>query len=138
MTPHRDEALRSLRTADHDIAAFEALMQHPEVHPAMACFHAQQAIEKCLKAVLFSARVEFRRTHDLTALSDLIEGTGSRIPVSSTWLKSLNPFAVAFRYDDTEPSGLDTRPCSRSFTPYGSGLARRSDKKPSGRRAGVY
>jgi HEPN domain-containing protein len=52
MTPHRDEALRSLRTADHDIAAFEALMQHPEVHPAMACFHAQQAIEKCLKAVL--------------------------------------------------------------------------------------
>jgi hypothetical protein len=33
------------------------------------------------------------------ALSDL---------VSSNWLKSLNPFAVAFRYDDTEPSGLDT------------------------------
>ena len=64
MTPHRDEAQRSLRLADHDIVAFEALMQHPEVHPARACFHAQRAIEKSLKAVLVSRQVEFRRTHD--------------------------------------------------------------------------
>ena len=108
MTPHRDEALRSLRMADHDIAAFEALMRHPEVHPAMACFHAQQAIEKCLKAVLFSRRVEFRRTHDLTELSHLLETNGVQIPVGADWLRSLNPFAVAFRYDDAELGGLDT------------------------------
>ena len=108
MTPHREEALRSLRMADHDIAAFEALLQHPEVHPAMSCFHAQQAIEKCLKAVLFSRLVEFRRTHDLTELSDLLVRNGVPIPVSSDWLKSLNPFAVAFRYEEPKPSGLDS------------------------------
>ena len=108
MTPHRDEALRSLRMADHDVAAFEALMRHSEVHPAMACFHAQQAIEKCLKAVLFSRQVEFRRTHDLTELSYLLARSGVPIPVDEEWLKSLNPFAVAFRYDDAEPRGLDT------------------------------
>jgi HEPN domain-containing protein len=108
MTPHREEALRSLRMADHDIAAFEALGQHPEVHPAMSCFHAQQAIEKCLKAVLFARLVEFRRTHDLTELSDLLARNGVQIPVSSKWLESLNPFAVAFRYEEPKPSGLDT------------------------------
>ena len=99
MTPQREEALRSLRLADRDVAAFEALLRHPEVPPAIACFHAQQAIEKCLKAVLFSRLVEFRRTHDLIELSDLLEGNGIQIPVASAWLKSLNPFAVAFRYE---------------------------------------
>jgi HEPN domain len=84
MTPHRDEALRSLRMADHDIVAFEALMQHPEVHPAMACFHAQQAIEKSLKAVLFSRQAEFRRTHDLTELSHLLELTAFRYQFERT------------------------------------------------------
>ena len=50
MMPHHDEALRSLSLADHDIVAFEALRRHPEVHPAITCFHAQQAVEKCMKA----------------------------------------------------------------------------------------
>jgi HEPN domain-containing protein len=103
MTLQREEALRSLRLADRDAAAFEALLRHPEVPPAMACFHAQQAIEKCLKARL----VEFRRTHDLIELSDLLEGYGIQLPVASAWLKSLNPFAVAFRYEETELHGLD-------------------------------
>jgi len=106
-TPEREKALRPLRLADRDIAAFEALLRHPEVPPAIACFHAQQAIEKSLKAVLFSRLVEFRRTHDLIALSDLLEGHGIPLPVAAAWLKSLNPFAVAFRYEETELHGLD-------------------------------
>jgi len=107
MTPQREEALRSLRLADRDIAAFEALLRHPEVPPAIACFHAQQAIEKSLKAVLFSRLVEFRRTHDLIELSALLEDKGIQIPIASAWLKALNPFAVAFRYEETELHGLD-------------------------------
>jgi HEPN domain-containing protein len=108
MTPHREEALRSLSLADHDIAAFEALRQHSEVHPAMACFHAQQAVEKCLKAVLFARLVEFRRTHDLIELADLLERNGVKVPIASRWFKSLNPFAVAFRYEEAEPRRIDT------------------------------
>jgi HEPN domain-containing protein len=82
MTPQREEALRSLRLADRDIAAFEALLRHPEVPAAIACFHAQQAIEKSLKAVLFSRLVEFRRTHDPIELSALLERNGIQIPVA--------------------------------------------------------
>lgn len=60
-----------------------------------------------MKAVLFARRVEFRRTHDLIELSDLLERNGIQVPVSPTWLKSLNPFAVAFRYEETQPHALD-------------------------------
>lgn len=107
MTPHRHEALRSLSLADHDITAFEALRQHPEVHPAIACFHARQAIEKCLKAVLFARLVEFRRTHDLVELCDLLQRNGLNTPIAPEWFKLLNPFAVALRYEEAEPRRID-------------------------------
>lgn len=38
----------------------------------------------------------------------MLERSGISLPVGADWLKSLNPFAVAFRYDDTEPRSLDT------------------------------
>lgn len=132
MMPHHDEALRSLSLADHDIVAFEALRRHPEVHPAITCFHAQQAVEKCMKAVLFARRVEFRRTHDLIELSDLLERNGIQVPASPTWLKSLNPFAVAFCYEETQRNHtrLTSRPCPRLSTRCERGLASASADEP--------
>ena len=65
MKPHIDEAWRSLRLADRDITAFDLLKYEPEVHVSIVCFHAQQAVEKSLKAVLYSRQIEFERTHDL-------------------------------------------------------------------------
>ena len=82
MTPQREEASSWLRLADNDIAAFRALLRHPEVHPATAYFHAQQAIEKCLKAVMFLRRIEFRRTHDLIELIDLLERERIALPMA--------------------------------------------------------
>jgi HEPN domain-containing protein len=57
MKPHIEEALLSLRLADRDIKAFEVLSKDPEVHHTVACFHAQQAVEKSLKAVLFAYEI---------------------------------------------------------------------------------
>lgn len=56
MTPQREEANRFVRLAKRDQAAFEALLNATSVDPAVACFHAQQAAEKALKAVDVSAR----------------------------------------------------------------------------------
>jgi HEPN domain-containing protein len=39
---------------------------------AVACFHAQQAIEKSIKAVLVYRQIRFPRTHALEALIDLL------------------------------------------------------------------
>lgn len=62
------------------------------------CFHAQQCVEKYLKARLVEADISFPKTHDLEALLDLI------LPQEPLWeafrskLNNLTSFAIAFRY----------------------------------------
>ncbi len=82
MKPHLEEAWRSLKLADRDIAAFRVLAASTEVHASVIGFHAQQAVEKCLKAVLFSREVEFERVHDLVRLAAILERAGLRMPVT--------------------------------------------------------
>lgn len=102
MRPHIEEAWRSLRLADRDITAFTILTQEPEAHISIVNFHGQQAVEKSLKAVLYSHQIEFERTHDLVNLAALLGQNGIDLPISDDRLRMLNPFAVTFRYDDLE------------------------------------
>jgi HEPN domain-containing protein len=109
MKPHLEEAALMLRMADRDIAAFNVLSRAEDIHPTIICFHAQQAVEKCLKAVLFGHRIEFRRTHDLDLLSALLAQHEVSLPLTSDQLAALSPCAVIVRYDDVEIeiAGLD-------------------------------
>lgn len=100
MTPQLEEAARFLRLAKRDQAAFAALLNATAVDPAVACFHAQQAAEKALKAVMCLHGLEFRRTHDLEALAGLLRDVGVAPPVDELDLRRLTPYAVEFRYDD--------------------------------------
>ena len=102
MSPHIEEAWRALRLADRDIQAFHVLKNDPDCHLSVVCFHAQQAVEKSLKAVLFSRRIEFKRIHNLTELASLLRQNGVETPVSDAHLLRLNPFAVTFRYDEMD------------------------------------
>lgn len=61
MTTSLDEARRYLRIAADDLAAFRALADLAHIRQALAFFHAQQSIEKSLKAVLFVQGIEFRK-----------------------------------------------------------------------------
>ncbi len=74
---------------------------------AVVGFHAQQAVEKTLNAVLSSHRVEFRRTHDLALLLDLLHDNHVAAPPEADWLDELNPYAVEARYGTIGPEGLD-------------------------------
>jgi len=47
-----DLARRYLELADRDIVAFNKMKDDPDFHTTTTCLHAQQGIEKCLKAVL--------------------------------------------------------------------------------------
>lgn len=105
MTPQREEAERYLRLARRDEAAFRALLDSANVDFSVACFHAQQAIEKALKAVMFLRGLEFRRTHDLEELSGTLADAGENVPLTEKELRRLTPYAVEFRYDD-EPMPL--------------------------------
>lgn len=66
-----DLAREYLAVADRDIEAFQVLAASPSVADTSVGFHAQQAVEKCLKAVLALHRVPFGRVHDIQALVDL-------------------------------------------------------------------
>ena len=94
MTTSFDEARRFLSLAADDLAAL------PHIRPAIAFFHAQQAIEKNLKAVLFARGEEFRKTHDLYELADRLAKTGFTLPYGADELAQINPYAVEFRYGD--------------------------------------
>lgn len=96
-----------LQAAQRDAAACMRLAEYSDIHDSIVGFHAQQAIEKSIKAVLSHRRIEFRRTHDLAELLDLMADNGISPPPHADSLDELNPFAVAARYSPFDPGSLD-------------------------------
>jgi HEPN domain-containing protein len=96
-----------LQSAKQDILAYCKLKTDPEIGDALLGFHAQQAIEKSLKAVLSSAGIAFRRTHDIVELMDLIADSSLPEPPNAERLDELNPYAVEMRYGLVQPGALD-------------------------------
>jgi HEPN domain-containing protein len=102
-----------LLAAKRDQQAFRKLADDPTLHDSLAGFHAQQAVEKALKAVLAHAGVAFRRTHDIAELLDLLDDSGLPAPPHADRLDEFNPYAVEMRYGLIEPSGLDRSATAR-------------------------
>lgn len=113
MTPQCEEAERYLRMARRDETAFLALLEIPAVDFSVACFHAQQACEKALKAAMCLLGVEFRRTHDLEALAGQLGDAGCSPAIALDDLRRLTPYAVEFRYDDEAIALLDAKNACR-------------------------
>ena len=63
-------------------------------------FHAQQAVEKALKAVLSGAGQAYPRTHNLVMLVELLRGAGVELPPDADALGDLTPYGVVLRYED--------------------------------------
>jgi HEPN domain-containing protein len=72
MTAATERAQRLFALAERDITSFRALSSHPEVDISATGFFAQQAVEKCLKAVFECNDIVFRKTHDVDELVDLL------------------------------------------------------------------
>lgn len=94
-----------LGKARNDIIAANAIIDTGEAFDAV-CFHAQQAVEKSLKAILAAQGVDYPYHHDLGELlakSALVAPSLSLIGVD---IVDLTPYAVAVRYDqEFDPSG---------------------------------
>ena len=60
-----------LRDAKSDLA-LASVKKTKSIRYAHLCFHAQQAAEKAVKAVLLSYGADIPRTHDLAFLVDLL------------------------------------------------------------------
>lgn len=83
-----------------DVDAAEALVDNDEISDAIVGFHAQQAAEKALKAVLSARGVAYEFRHDIAYLCELLEGDGMELPDDVAWADTLTPWAAEFRYDD--------------------------------------
>jgi HEPN domain-containing protein len=79
MATGNDLAEQLLRRAVDDEAAARAMLPLKPVTDAIVGFHAQQAVEKSLKAVLAPRNVDFPFIHDLGGLVDLCEEAGESL-----------------------------------------------------------
>jgi HEPN domain-containing protein len=93
-----DEARQLLAAAARDRQALVILSRDPQAPAEIALFLAQQALEKCIKAVLAMKGLVYRRTHDLLLLESLASEAGLTLPVGHDLLARIGPYAVEFRY----------------------------------------
>jgi HEPN domain-containing protein len=90
--------------AESDLSYAKLGLTEPAILRNQVAFHAEQAAEKALKAVLVYAAVEFPKTHDLQALLLLIRNSGISVQSEIEQASALTQFAVEARYPgDIEP-----------------------------------
>lgn len=106
----REEVREWVEKAEGDY--FSALREYrarKNVNHDSACFHAQQCIEKYLKAVLVKFGISFAKTHDLLPLLTLC------LPRHAPWhawhddVEWLSQCAVLFRYPGETATRADAR-----------------------------
>lgn len=77
-------------------------------------FHAQQAVEKMIKAVLAHADVSYERTHNIAYLLTLLDGASIPKPDNAANLPNLSPWAAELRYA-RQPEAVPDRAEMRSL-----------------------
>jgi HEPN domain-containing protein len=82
----RAEAEVLVRKAKDDANAMGLLVSNAEISDEIIGFHAQQAVEKWLKAVLWSRGIEFEYTHDLRRLiAEVTAAVGEFPSTTARW-----------------------------------------------------
>jgi HEPN domain-containing protein len=100
----RAELVRQwLAKAEEDLGVAEYLVSENTEYFSAAGFHAQQAAEKFLKAVLVHHQIEFPKTHDLAGLLDLISRSDPDLALALGDVIGLNIYAVEARYPGDSP-----------------------------------
>jgi HEPN domain-containing protein len=105
--PDLEHARLMLWLARDDPAALEVMETSSRISPNIFGFHAQQAVEKALKAWLSLLDVMYPRIHVLYELFNQLEDRGATTIDRFRHLQDLTPFAVQFRYEEfsmTEPN----------------------------------
>jgi len=95
-----DRATTLFRKASQDELVLEKLLADSDVDDDTLGFHAQQAAEKLLKALLCVRGVDYPRTHSLGVLVELLGTAGETLPGVVGDLNRLTPFGTTFRYDE--------------------------------------
>lgn len=101
-----------VRKAGADAIAVRELAGNPEITDEIIGFHAQQAIEKWLKALMAHRGMDEVRIHDIGRLLQLLQNDGAELPANAERLDDLTIYAVPMRYDEL----LDAEPLDHEAT----------------------
>lgn len=102
MPDERQQAVRELvmewmRRARSDLILAN-MVENEEIAPEIIAFHAQQAVEKALKALLIQRQVDFPRTHIIGVLLTLCKESGYRFEENVEEAARMSDYAVIARY----------------------------------------
>lgn len=107
-----DEARALLVAARRDGRALAGMTDVDVFAEEVFGFHAQQAVEKALKAWLALLDVEFPRTHDLSLLLNILREHSQDTHLFSGTIE-FNAYAVQYRYEALDEVG---QPLDRTAT----------------------
>jgi HEPN domain-containing protein len=77
--------------------------------PDQVCFHAQQAVEKYVKALLQERGIPFPRTHDVLVLLNLLVPLHPKLRRLRRGSRTLTRYAVDYRYPGLSTTGRQAR-----------------------------
>ncbi|MBI2317005.1 MAG: HEPN domain-containing protein [Betaproteobacteria bacterium] len=97
-----DHARALLARARDDLYVVQRLRGEPDAPGWVLGFHAQQAVEKALKAVMTGCSIEYPRTHNLVMLVEMLRRARVALPPDADTLGQLVPFGVLLRYEDID------------------------------------
>ncbi len=98
MKTRTDAVCGWVRKAESDLTAMRSCSEGGALDAA--CFHAQQAAEKFLKAYLTAFDLRFPFVHNLEQLSDICAERDADFREIKGMAQELTPYAVELRYDD--------------------------------------
>lgn len=93
----KKEDVELYRIAKDNFKAFEVLVNGNLLGNSVF-FHGNQAVEKCIKAVLVNSNIVFTPTHDLLKLYALLQFNSVKNPFSVKNLETLNQFTFESCY----------------------------------------
>ncbi len=107
------DALAWVRKAEHDLVAVDAIGAASDPPWDIVVFHAQQAAEKLLKALLVSHGQRPPKIHDLTTLLAICVGYGPALVSFADDFVFLSPLAALSRYpgDESDSAREDAQRC---------------------------
>ncbi len=102
-------AQRWIAKAENDLVTAEQTLKLADGPTDTPCFHAQQAIEKALKALLTFHEISFPKTHDLMPLMDKAISFVPALEQHRAVFAEMTDYGVQIRYpsDWFEPARTD-------------------------------
>ena len=112
--PVNSDAGAWIAKAGNDLLCIRNNLAASQVPADAVCFHAQQAAEKAIKALIAARALAPQRTHDLTTLLNDAHAAGWSVDPLREPCEVVNPYSVTARYPGVhlDPTLAEARTCA--------------------------